>query len=120
MMSRLSAEQCTEAIKQNDFPGELTASREKVVFVLTQSWCPQWSMMQSWLARAADEAGADVYFSEYDRETFFDEFMQFKETTFGNRSIPYLRYYRDGKLAAESNYVSKDVFVKNATRNLPS
>jgi len=116
MLSRLSAEQCASAIERGDFPEELTGSKDRVAIILTQSWCPQWTMMQSWLQRASDEAGADVYFSEYDRETFFDEFMRFKEDTLGNRTIPYVRYYRDGRLAAESNYVSKDVFVKNATR----
>ncbi len=63
-------------------------------------------------AEAAAPAGAmAVRYVEYDRESFFEDFMEFKENVFGNRSVPYVRYYRDGELIAESNYISRQGFL---------
>jgi len=47
--------------------------------------------------------------------TFFDEFMNFKETTYENREIPYVRYYKDGKYSSCSNYVSLEGFLHRLT-----
>jgi len=38
--------------------------------------------------------------------------MTFKENAFGNDQVPYVRYYRDGKLAHESNYIDKGGFLR--------
>ena len=38
--------------------------------------------------------------------------MNLKEKTWGNYSIPYVRYYRDGDLVNESNFVSRRGFLK--------
>ncbi len=116
MASKLERAQCEAAMRDGEFPPDVTASGPRVAVVLTQGWCPQWTMMSSWLEAAEAEAGARVWFLEYDREPFFEEFMAFKEDVFGNRSVPYVRYYRDGKLAAQGNYLSRDGFVRNLTR----
>jgi len=42
---------------------------------------------------------------------WFEAFMEFKENIFNNREIPYVRYYKNGKLTGESNYVSLEGFV---------
>lgn len=52
-----------------------------------------------------------IYYIEYDREPWFETFMEFKETVFNNREIPYVRYYKAGKLTNESNYVPLDGFI---------
>jgi len=63
-------------------------------------------------AEAAAPAGAiAVRYVEYDKEPFFEDFMEFKEDVFGNRSVPYVRYYRNGELIAESNYISQQGFL---------
>jgi hypothetical protein len=49
----------------------------------------------------------------YDRVDFFGEFLRFKEAHFNNDQIPYIRYYRDGKLIGESNYVTSRGFLKH-------
>jgi len=104
---------CLSAIAAGDFPEELRNAAPAVALVLTQSWCPQWRFMQSYLSDAEKSAGerAAVFFVEYDREPFHRDFMAFKEDVFGNREIPYVRYYRGGKLHAESNYISKQGFL---------
>ena len=52
-----------------------------------------------------DEPGITVYAVVYDRLENFTDVMVFKETVFGNDLIPYVRYYRDGRLVAETNAV---------------
>jgi hypothetical protein len=116
MIRKLSAEQCTQAMKDGEFDAAVRKAAARVAVVLTQSWCPQWPMMRSWLEQGALEAGAEVFFVEYDREAFFEPFMAFKEDVLGNRSVPYVRYYREGALVAQSNYLAKDGFVKNFSR----
>lgn len=111
-MQRLSAAEIAQAMESGDFGEGVRAAAPRVAVVLTQSWCPQWTMMLSWLEAAGREAEARVYYAEYDLESYFEPFMAFKEDVLGNRSVPYVRYYRDGALVAESNYLAKDGFVK--------
>ena len=55
--------------------------------------------------------GLWLLYVEYDGLPFFEEFMTFKENTFDNREIPYVRYYRDGVCTGTSNYVSLEGFL---------
>ena len=113
MLVKLTETDCRSAIAAGDFPESVRASAPRVAVVLTQSWCPQWRFMQGYLSEVAQDAGteAKILFVEYDRESFFEDFMTFKEDVFKNREVPYVRYYRDGKLRAESNYISKQGFL---------
>jgi hypothetical protein len=72
--------------------------------------------MSFWLDSALAAAGARSFYLVYDEEDFYEPFMAWKEDVLGNRSVPYVRYYRGGVLVAESNYVSKDGFVANFKR----
>jgi len=114
--TRLSAEQCAAAMRGDDFGQDVRGAEERVAVVMTQGWCPQWTMMSSWLDAAAHAAKSRVFYVAYDEEAFFEPFMAWKEDVLGNRSVPYVRYYRDGALVAESNYISKDGFIANLTR----
>jgi hypothetical protein len=116
---KLTAAQCARAMRDGDFGDDVRGAAELVAVVLTQGWCPQWKMMASWLDAAAGAAGARVFFVEYDREDFFEPFMAWKEDVLGNRSVPYVRYYRGGALVAESNYLSRDGFLANFRRGAP-
>ncbi|OHD80429.1 MAG: hypothetical protein A3J97_05020 [Spirochaetes bacterium RIFOXYC1_FULL_54_7] len=115
-MTRLSAAQCGHAIAKGDFGPEVIASAPRVAVVLTQSWCPQWVMMRMWLDRAEKDADATVFLVEYDKEDYFEDFMAFKEDMLGNRSVPYIRYYRDGVFTGDGNFIGKDGFVAKLTR----
>jgi hypothetical protein len=99
-----------------EFGQEVTASASCVAVVLTQSWCPQWMMMRMWLDRAEKDTDARIFVMEYDKEDFFEEFMAFKEDVFGNRSVPYIRYYRDGVFTGDGNFIGRDGFVAKLTR----
>lgn len=115
---KLEQAQCEQAMRDGEFGADVIKAGPRVVVVLTQSWCPQWDMMLPWLDDAAREAGATAFYLEYDQEPFFEEFMAYKEDVLGNRSVPYLRYYRDGALVAQTNYVSRGAFTAAINRSL--
>ena len=114
-MRVLTEAECREAIQNGDFKlAELNGPNAagKAVLVLTQSWCPQWKAMKNYLGEAEKSLpGLIIFYIEYDLAPFFEEFMAFKENTFQNREIPYVRYYKDGKCVSWSNYVSLDGFL---------
>jgi hypothetical protein len=109
-MRKLSGEDCLDAIREGEFGPGVTGAADAVAVVLTQSWCPQWSWMRSYLDSMPADAGSEVFWVEYDLEDFFEPFMEFKESSLGNDQVPYVRYYRGGKLAAESNYIDSGGF----------
>ena len=109
MLTKLTEAECRAAIQTGEFSQEIIGATPTVVLALTQSWCPQWTRMMPWLEELADE-GVSCRYVEYDREPFFNEFRTFKEGVFHNEEVPYYRYYRDGKLVKESNYLVRSSF----------
>jgi hypothetical protein len=72
--------------------------------------------MRSYLEGLPQSPEHRVFYLEYDREPFYEEFLTFKEDTLGNREIPYVRYYRDGALTDQTNYIAKDGFLRRLGR----
>ncbi len=102
----LSDEQAQQAITLGAFPPELVGASEQVVIVLTQSWCPQWQFMKTslnGLGKKIDGMNLTIFTYEYDRSPLFHAFMSFKETTFGNWEVPYLRMYKNGRFVGDGN-----------------
>ncbi len=110
-MRKLAAEECLALLEEGEFAPGLTGAADSVAIILTQSWCPQWAWMRSYIAELPP-GGIEVFWVEYDLEPFFEPFMEFKESSFRNDQVPYVRYYRAGKLAAESNYIDKGGFLR--------
>jgi len=114
MIRKLSEAECRAAMEAGDFDAGLVSGPAAAI-ILTQSWCPQWAAMRAYLPKV-EAALPDVklYYAEYDIERWEkldnDAFMAFKENTFNNRDIPYVRYYRDGVFSRDSNYISLDGF----------
>lgn len=113
-MKKLSEEQMNFFLKNGEFPAEVTAAAANTAVVLTQDWCPQWTMMKRYLPEIT---GAAVFFIEYNREARANEYMHAKETIFGNDLIPYVRYYRNGEFVGDSNFVFKDNFLDFFKKN---
>lgn len=90
-----------------EFGPDVAGSADTVIVVLTQGWCPQWAMLSAILASLPERPSLRAFFVEYDREPFFEDFMAFKENTFGNDLVPYLRFYRRGSLVRTSNYLDR-------------
>ncbi len=110
--AKLNREQCFYAIKNGEFEPAITESAKRVAVVLTQAWCPQWFIMKNWIAEESAKLGARLFYIEYDKENFYEEFMSWKENNFNNRQIPYIRYYLDGKCVAESNFLGRGGFIR--------
>ncbi|MCX7028366.1 MAG: hypothetical protein NT061_12985 [Spirochaetes bacterium] len=112
MLRKLTEAECRDAIAGGEFPDTIRDSAPYIAVVLTQSWCPQWTWMRSCLDEISLEPGVDIYWLEYDREPFFDAFIDFKENVLGDSLIPYVRYYRQGVLAHTSNYIDRRGFLR--------
>ena len=105
--TKLTEAQCRAAMADGEFGADVTGAAELVIVALAQSWCPQWAAMSAMLASLPERPSLRAFFVEYDRESFFEDFMAFKEKTLGNDLVPYIRYYRGGSLARTSNFLDK-------------
>lgn len=109
-MNKLTNEQMNVLLETKEFGQDVIATSPRVAVVLTQDWCPQWTAMKRYLSNLNEE-GLSIFYIEYNREARSQEFMHAKETIFGNDLIPYVRYYKEGKCVATSNFVFKDDFL---------
>ena len=120
MIRKLTEAECQAAMETGEFDADLVSGPAAAI-ILTQSWCPQWKAMKAYLPKAEADLSTgntqnDVkfYYVEYDIENWEslgnEAFMTFKENTFNNREIPYVRYYKNGAYTRDSNYVSLDGF----------
>ena len=94
--------------ENGEFPASVIARSEKVVVLMSQDWCPQWPAMQSYLSGFT--GGMSIFVLLYNLHPRFGKIRNFKENTFRNHAVPYLRYYRRGVLVGESNYLNKAGF----------
>lgn len=111
-MRKLTQDECLSAIADGEFALGLRQAATSVAIVLTQSWCPQWAWMRSYLEALGPDPSREILWVEYDLEGFFEDFIKFKEESFKNDQVPYVRYYRGGELVAESNYIDQGGFLR--------
>ena len=112
---QLSREQAQAAMRQGEFDPGVREASPWVAVVLTQDWCGQWAAMDGYLMEMAGrppELELTVFQLEYNRVDYFQDFLRFKEQVLGNAVIPYVRYYQDGRLIGQSNYVSERQFLE--------
>lgn len=114
MLIKLKDEDLHFAMKNGEFAPEIRNKAQTSIVILTQGWCSQWQSLLSAIQKTESISNVPIFFVEYDKISFFESFMEFKETHFSNNSVPYVRYYRDGKLINESNYVSIEAFIRKA------
>jgi hypothetical protein len=112
MIRKLTEAECRFVMEKGEFEPAVINAAPSVAVILTQSWCPQWTAMEGYLPEIQEKSpGSALFYVEYDRLSWFDEFRNFKETAFQNREIPYVRYYRQGKFLRDSNFISPDGFL---------
>ncbi|TVQ40335.1 MAG: hypothetical protein EA384_03505 [Spirochaetaceae bacterium] len=114
---QLSVSEAQAAMVNGEFDNSVKAAAPRVAIILTQSWCPQWPAMEKWmrsLQRGGKPAEHEIIVFDfvYDRVDFAREFTAFKERVLGNSLIPYVRYYRNGTLVHESNYIDSRGFLQ--------
>ncbi len=105
------------AIAHHEFPSELLGSAKAVAVISTQSWCPDWKAVdRSLKALVKDQKPEDfdlsIYTVIYDREKYFSEYRTMKERIWGNSFVPYIRYYVDGELVADTNQLASEGFLE--------
>ena len=105
----LTQEQLDALLSEGEFPESVRLAAPKVVVVMTQDWCGQWSTMAAYLPDFTDEAA--IFTVEYNLLPDFERIMRFKEDVLGNDQVPYLRFYRDGKLVRQSNWLPRASFA---------
>ena len=113
----LNDEVIRKTLEEGEFPEEIRKAAEKVIVVLTQDWCPDWHVMESFLPEFSDQVV--LFVLEYNKHADFERIMEFKEETFGNREIPYLRYYRDGQLITATNAMPRGTFAALLQKTKP-
>lgn len=107
----LSEQQVLFTIRNGEFGDDIIRSAASVAVIMTQDWCSEWRDMKNWVYSMNNGPDIKIYMFIYNTSTYFTEFLKLKETRWENDLIPYVRYYKSGKLSAESNYVSKDEFL---------
>ena len=113
---RFTDDHARSLLANGEFPREVLQASPRVALVLTQSWCPQWTHMSSYLGVLEDrdpEEFKDLTVWEYlyDQSPLYGEFMDYKERVLGNDLIPYIRYYVRGELVKTTNYVGESQFL---------
>ena len=66
--------------------------------------------MKRWIYALPLDVNVHVFELVYNKFDLFDEFKNFKETVWKNDTIPYLRFYKDGSIYHETNYISEQTF----------
>jgi hypothetical protein len=105
----LTKDQLDALLRDGEFPDSVRLAAPKVVVVMTQDWCGQWTDMKAYLPHFTDQAA--IFTVEYNLLPDFRRIMGFKEDVFDNRVVPYVRFYRDGKLVRQSNWVPRASFA---------
>ncbi|AEJ20284.1 hypothetical protein [Gracilinema caldarium] len=124
MIRKITEAEARYAMAHGEFAPELRNSAPAVAIILTQSWCPQWRFMKAYLPQVDASLNADekagqthIYYLEYDLEDWYEEFLPFKENTFQNWDVPYVRYYHQGRLTGESNFIADKGFIAALQRS---
>jgi hypothetical protein len=107
--NEITREQAFYAIENGEF-GDDVLKHEKVVVIMTQDWCPQWINMNRWIYSLKSDKSIEIFELVYNKTDYYRDFMKFKESTFDNHSVPYLRFYKNGKLVNETNYINMQRF----------
>jgi hypothetical protein len=113
-MTELTPNDIEIMLKHKELDRAIIASAPVVVVILTQSWCSEWQAMQHWLPRLDT---TNFYYFVYDKSDNFEQVCSFKEDIFKNDLIPYLRFYKNGALVYESNYM-REVELKDRLATL--
>jgi hypothetical protein len=114
MIRELTEAECREAVETGGFNASLVSGPAAAI-ILTQSWCPQWAAMKAYLGDIEKTSpNLNIYYVEYDIAAWNQlenhAFMAFKENSYNNREIPYVRYYRNGSFSRDSNFISAEGF----------
>ncbi|MEI8095181.1 MAG: hypothetical protein WCG80_13285 [Spirochaetales bacterium] len=104
-------------LDEGEVPASIRGAADKVAVIFTQDWCIDWVVMDRFLPEFAGQV--EIYVLVYNQHPRFQEIMTFKEETFGNFEIPYLRYFWKGQLITETNKLPRNTFAALLTKEKP-
>ncbi len=107
----ITKDQSLSAIKNGEFGRDVISSQNIVIVIMTQDWCPQWIDMKSWVYSIQTDKNIDIYELVYNKTDYFYAFKNFKETRWKNFNIPYIRFYKNGSMYKQTNYISQSEFM---------
>lgn len=87
---------------------------ENVLAIFTQDWCTDWQSLERDLNsnEKTDSIDLTVFICKYNESPLYEPFMNFKENTWKNEFIPYLRYYKNGNFVKDSNHLPFQRLIK--------
>lgn len=110
--NELTREQALYAIKHGELESSVLTSSDVVIVLMTQDWCPQWRDMSRWVYGLETSTDIQIYTLIYNKVDYSTDFMGFKENVWCNDQIPYIRFYKAGRLVKETNYIPEAQFKK--------
>ena len=87
---------------------------ENVLAIFTQDWCGDWKGLERELKANEEKSPVDItiFICLYNESPLYESFMNFKENTWNNELIPYLRYYKKCKLLKDGNHLPFQRLIK--------
>lgn len=87
---------------------------ENVLAIFTQDWCGDWKGLERELKANEEKSPVDItiFICLYNESHLYESFMNFKENTWNNELIPYLRYYKKGELLKDGNHLPFQRLIK--------
>jgi len=113
----LSDAEIEQTLKDGEFPESVRNAADKVLVIMTQDWCHDWHTMETFVPEY--DGQVTMFLLVYNLHPEFDRIREFKEDVFGNREIPYLRYYYRGRLVAKTNQLPRRTFEALLQRTEP-
>lgn len=113
----LSDAEIEQTLKDGEFPESMRTAADKVLVIMTQDWCHDWHTMETFVPEYDGQVA--MFLLVYNLHPEFDRIREFKEDVFGNREIPYLRYYYRGQLVAKTNQLPRRTFEALLQRTEP-
>ncbi len=104
-------------LAEGEVPASIRSAGEKVAVIFTQDWCSDWVMMDQFLPAFSEQV--IIYVLTYNKHPRFQEIMTFKEETFANFEVPYIRYFFKGNLITTTNKLPKNTFAALLTKEKP-
>ena len=118
-MQTLNDQEIEYLLEHGEFSPLIRYSTERVVVVMTQSWCSQWQDLQSYLPEF--QSMATIYSVEYDLHPWFDRILAFKEDVAGKpRTFPIfalLSFWKSDIVCY--NWLPKRSFATMLDRQIP-
>ena len=101
-------------IDSKEVSDNIKNASENVLAIFTQDWCGDWKGLERELKANEENSPVDItiFICLYNESPLYESFMNFKENTWKNELIPYLRYYKKGEFIKDTNHLPFQRLIK--------